>query len=206
MHAVKGTTAVIVYVVDIVIIGDDSEEVQHLKSHLSGELEVKDLGTLHYFLGIEVARSRKGIFISQRKYILDLLTETRLLGAKPAEIPIEVDHGLNDQDGRPLIDAGRYQWLVGKLIYLALTWAELAFAVGVVSQFMHAPRTPHLEANFRVHRYLKLALGRDLMFSKNGHMHIEVYIDVDWVGFTDRPSTSMATCTLNCWWYSCDME
>lgn len=86
------------------------------KSYLSAEFEVKNLKTLHYLLGIEVARSRQGIFISQRKYTLDLLTETRLLGARPIETPIGVNHGLNDQDGRPLINKGRYQRLLGKLM------------------------------------------------------------------------------------------
>lgn len=115
-----------------------SKEVLHLKSYICGEFEVKDLGSLCYFLEIEVARSKRGIFISKRKHILDLLTETRLLWARPAETPIEANHGLNDQDGKPLIDARRCQKLVGKLTYLALTRHGIAFAVGVVSQFMRA--------------------------------------------------------------------
>lgn len=90
------------------ITGDDLEDVQHLKCHLSGEFEVKDLGALCYFLGIEVARLMKGIFISQRKYILNLLSETALLGARLTETLIKVKHGLDDHDGRPLIDAGQY--------------------------------------------------------------------------------------------------
>lgn len=66
----------IVYVDCILIIGDDSGRVQHLKSHLNSEFEVKDLGVLCYFFGIQVARLRKCIFISQRKYILDVFIET----------------------------------------------------------------------------------------------------------------------------------
>ena len=95
------------------------------------------------------------------------------------ETPIEVNHRLNDQDGRLLIDDGQYQNLVGKLIYLALTRSDIAFVVGVISQFMHVPRTPHLEATFRILRYLKSALGRSLLFSNNGHIRVEVYSDVD---------------------------
>lgn len=63
-HLLKGTTIVIVYVDDIVVTGDDLEEVNKLKSHLSTEFEVNDLGILLYFLGIEVAHSKRGIFIS----------------------------------------------------------------------------------------------------------------------------------------------
>lgn len=106
LNSLKGITTVIVYVDDIVIIGDDSEEVNKLKSHLSSGFELKDLGILRCFLGIEVAHSKRGIFVSQRKYVLDILTETGLLGAKPADTPIEGNHGLNDQDGKSLIDVG----------------------------------------------------------------------------------------------------
>lgn len=91
-HSLKGTTTIIVYVDDIVILGNDPKEVYKLKSHLNNEFEVKDLGTLRYFLGLEVVHSKKGIFISQRKYVLDLLIETRLLGARPVDSPLEVNH------------------------------------------------------------------------------------------------------------------
>ena len=77
-------TVLIVYVDDIIVTGDDLKEMDALKEKLSREFEIKDLGTLKYFLGIEVARSIKGIFISQRKYILDLLKDTGMLGCKPA--------------------------------------------------------------------------------------------------------------------------
>lgn len=95
----KGTTTVIVYIDDIVITGDYVGELEKLKSHFSSEFEVKHLRVLRYIIGIEVARSRKGIFISHRKAILDLLNETCLLGAWIIKTPIEVHHGLNDQDG-----------------------------------------------------------------------------------------------------------
>ena len=78
----------IVYVDDIILIGDNIGEVERLKV-LATEFEVKDLGQMRYFLRMEVARSRKGISISQRKYVLDLLTETSMLGCKPSDIPIK---------------------------------------------------------------------------------------------------------------------
>ena len=70
---------VVVYVDDIVIIGNNEEEMLCLKKALSRSFEVKDLGNLHYFLGIEVAYSAQGIYLSQRKYVLDLLAETGML-------------------------------------------------------------------------------------------------------------------------------
>ena len=85
----RKVTALIVYVDDMVLTGNDEEEIQRLKQSLAQEFEIKDLGYLKYFLGIEVARSRHGIFLSQRKYILDLLKETGMLGCKAIDNPIE---------------------------------------------------------------------------------------------------------------------
>ena len=69
-------TIVLVYMDDIIMTGDDTKEIRRLKVHLAKEFEIKDLGVLRYFLGTEVAHSKQGIFVSQRKYVLDLLNET----------------------------------------------------------------------------------------------------------------------------------
>ncbi|KAM5555122.1 hypothetical protein ABKV19_023158, partial [Rosa sericea] len=87
-------TALIVYVDDMVVTGDDLKEMETLQKYLSKEFEMKDLGQLKYFLGIEVARSKKGISLSQRKYVLDLLAETGMLDCNPIETPIEMNHNL----------------------------------------------------------------------------------------------------------------
>jgi hypothetical protein len=110
----------IVYVDDIIMTGDDVNEIVSLKALLAQEFEIKDLGSMKYFLGMEVARSDKGIFISQRKYILDLLEETGMLGCKPADSPLEANHHLGSNVGE-LTDKERYQRLVGRLIYLSHT-------------------------------------------------------------------------------------
>lgn len=81
-------TALIVYVDDIVVTGSDGEEITRLKSSLSREFEIKDLGTLNYFLGIKVAKSSLGVFLHQRKYVLDLLKDSGPMGCKPCATPI----------------------------------------------------------------------------------------------------------------------
>ena len=79
----------IVYVGDIILVRDDLKELARLKGFLAQEFEIKDLGQLQYFLGMEMARTKKRISISQKKYIIDLLKETYMLGCEPYETPIE---------------------------------------------------------------------------------------------------------------------
>ncbi|RVW84214.1 Retrovirus-related Pol polyprotein from transposon TNT 1-94 [Vitis vinifera] len=119
----------IVYVDDIILSGNDMGELQNLKKYLSEEFEVKDLGNLKYFLGMEVARSRKGIVVSQRKYILDLLKETGMLGCKPIDTPMDSQKKLGIEKESTPVDRGRYQRLVGRLIYLSHTRPDIGFAV-----------------------------------------------------------------------------
>jgi hypothetical protein len=190
-HRQSKVTTLIVYVDDMIITGDDTEEIAKLQKQLAAEFEMKNLGGLKYFLGIEVARSKQGIFLSQRKYILDLLCEVGMLDCKPADTPIAQNHKLGEYPSKMPADKGRYQRLVGKLIYLSHTRPDIAYAVSVVSQFMHQPSKDHMEAVIRILRYLKSSPGKGLMFSKNNHLRVNGYTDADWAGnTTDRRSTS----------------
>ena len=133
----KKITALIVCVDDIIVTRDDVEEMQNLK--LAKEFDIKDLGNLRYFLGIEVARSKRGIYVTQRKYILNLLNETGMLWCKPVGTPINQNHQLDFMTEGIPVDKGRYQRLVGRLIYLSHTRPDIAYAISMVSQFMHSP-------------------------------------------------------------------
>ena len=88
---VRGTsfTAVLIYVDDILLTGNDLKEIQYLKTSLLKRFLIKDLGNLKYFLGIEFSWSRKVIFMSQTKYALDILQDTGLIEARPEKFPME---------------------------------------------------------------------------------------------------------------------
>jgi hypothetical protein len=94
-HRLSKVIVLIVYVDDMIITGDDKEEISRLQKELATEFEM-NLGGLKYFLGIEVARSNQGIFLSQRKYVLDVLTEVEMLECKPADTPIVQNHRLGE--------------------------------------------------------------------------------------------------------------
>ena len=173
------TTTLIIYVDDMIITGDDKEEISQLQGKLAKEFEMKNLGGLKYFLGIEVIRSNKGIFLSQRKYILDLLSEVGLLKCKPVDTPIIQNHKLGIYPDQKSTDKRRYQRLVGKLIYLSHTRPDIAYAVSVVSQFLHCPSEDHMEAVTRILKYVKSSPGKGLMFTKHNHLKVDGYTDAD---------------------------
>ncbi|KAJ9561968.1 hypothetical protein OSB04_007128 [Centaurea solstitialis] len=184
-------TALIVYVDDMVVTGDDLQEMSNLQTVLAAEFELKDLGHLKYFLGIEVARSKAGISMCQRKYVLDLLAETGMLNCRPVDTPIETNHKLTIHPDQVPTNKERYQRLVGKLIYLSHTRPDIAYAVSVVSRFMHAPSKDHMEAAYRILRYLKASPGKGLFFGKNQSNQVTGYTDADWSGDRmDGKSTS----------------
>ncbi|XP_068304379.1 uncharacterized mitochondrial protein AtMg00810-like [Pyrus communis] len=167
---------------------DNVSEISALKQYLSHKFAIKDLGTLKYFLGIEVAHSHKGCFLNQRKYIIDLLHEANMTDCKPARTPL--NSNLKMQSHGDLIpNIEYYQRLVGKLIYLTITRPDISYAVSLVSQFMHAPNTDHMKIVHRVLRYLKGSIGRGILMRNNGHTQISGYTDADWAGNSlDRKS------------------
>jgi Reverse transcriptase (RNA-dependent DNA polymerase) len=189
-HEGNDTTVVLVYVDDIIVTGNNGKEICEVKDSLKKKFEIKDLGRLKYFLGIEIAHSTKGLFISQRKYTLDLLKETGKLGAKPVTTPIDSNYKLNPEDGELLEDIGQYQRLVGKLIYLTVTRPDISYVVGQVSKFMQAPRKPHLDAIDRILRYLKGTPGNGIWMKNNKSNEVCGYADADWAGSFDRRSTT----------------
>ena len=189
-HQNQKITILAVYVDDIIITGDDEVEIVKLKGCLSKVFEVKDLGKLKYFLGIEVARSPKGIALSQRKYALDLLSDMGMLGCRAAPTPINQNHKVTAMSGEP-VDKERYQKLVGHLLYLCHTRPDIAYAVSIVSRYMHEPRSGHLDIVYRILRYLKGSPGKGLWFKSNGHLGVDGYSDADWAScLDDRRSTS----------------
>ena len=171
---------VLVYVDDLIISGNDSSALQTFKSYLSHCFHMKDLGPLKYFLGIEVARSSAGLFLCQRKYTLDIISETGLLGAKPVGFPMEQNHKLGLASGNMLSDPEPFRRLVGRLIYLAVTRPDIAYSVHILSQFMQEPRTDHWDAALRVVRYLKGTPGQGILLRSDSDLSLQGWCDSDW--------------------------
>ncbi|CAN0862290.1 Retrovirus-related Pol polyprotein from transposon TNT 1-94 [Linum grandiflorum] len=190
-RSVTGITALLLYVDDMILTGDDNEDILAVKQVLRDSFKLKDLSPLSYFLGLEVQRSSRGIFVCQRKYIDDLLTEAHHSICTPASTPMEINLKMSKEDGELLSEPTLYRKIVGSLIYLISTRPDIAYAVQVVSQFMGTPRKPHLDAVFRIMRYLQGTRGLGLFFPSTGSAELHAYADADYAGCVDtRRSTS----------------
>jgi len=145
-------TAVLVYVDDIIIAGNNLDTITHITNLLDIAFSIKDLGTLKFFLGLEVARNNKGIHLSQRKYVLDILSNSGMLASRPASTPMDYSTRLTASLGTPLSEASSssYRRLIGRLIYLTNTRPDITHAVQQLSQYMAHPTSAHSQAAFRV--------------------------------------------------------
>ncbi|KAM1287467.1 hypothetical protein ACFX2J_001389 [Malus domestica] len=144
---------VLVYVDDIFVTGPNAIFCQQFIHQLSQAFLVKDLGPLHYFLGLEVQRNSEGLFMHPSKYSLDLLNKANMAGAKPCVTPLgttKLDHS-----GLLLSNPTEYRSIMGGLQYLTWTRPNLSLVVNQVCQFMHSPRAQHMQAVKRILRFLK---------------------------------------------------
>ncbi|KAK1685428.1 hypothetical protein QYE76_046276 [Lolium multiflorum] len=139
-----------------------------------------DLGPLRYFLGIEVSSTSDGFYISQEKYIQDLLTRAALGDERTIETPMELNVHLCATDGDPLPDPTRYRHLVGSLVYLAVTRLDISYHVHILSQFMSAPTSVHYSHLLHVLRYLRGTISSRLFFPRSSSLQLQTYLDVMW--------------------------
>ena len=164
----------IVYVDDIVVTGNDEAEIHNLKKHLASSFDIKALGLLTYFFGIEVAYSTSGIVLSQHKYILDLLKDTGKLDCCPAMTSVDVSVKLKakQHEKDAPVNKTSFQRLIGMLLYLNHTRPDIAFAVNSLSQFMNDPRESHQGSIDQILAYLKGSIGQGLLFKRGSEPSI----------------------------------
>ncbi|KAG7585027.1 GAG-pre-integrase domain [Arabidopsis thaliana x Arabidopsis arenosa] len=170
---------VLVYVDDLIITGSSLHVVNEFKAYLSTCFHMKNLGLLRYFLGIEVARSPTGIYLCQRKYALEIISETGILGAKPKAFPLAQHHKLALATGDLMSEPSRYRRLIGRLIYLGNTRPELSYVIHILAQFMNAPKQDHWEAALRVVCYLKHSPGQGILLKANTPLILNAWCDAD---------------------------
>jgi histone deacetylase 1/2 len=182
----------LIYVDDIIVASSSTAATEALLKDLRAEFALKDLGDLHYFLGIEVKKVRNGILLTQQKYTSDLLHRVGMMNSKPMNTPMSSANKLSIYDVDPLgpKDTTEYRSIVGALQYLTLRIPDISFAVNKVCQFLHKPTTVHWSAVKRILRYLQYTLGMGLRIHRSPSTLVSAFSDADWAGCSDdRRST-----------------
>ncbi|KAM6589902.1 hypothetical protein CsatA_012507 [Cannabis sativa] len=184
----------LVYVDDVILASHNLVELEALKARLHTRFQLKDLGNLRYFLGLEVARSEKGIFVSKRPYALQLLEDLGYLGSKPVSTPMEANLKLGLDEKEKLVDPTLYRRIVGKLQYLTITRPDISYSITKLSLFLCTPRVTHLHAAQRVLQYVKGTNGQGIFFTTDSEVKLHAYTDSDWTACPDTRRSTTGFC------------
>ena len=188
-HSAVGMIYLLLYVDDMVLPGSNLSLIKTLITWLSTEFAMKDLGSLHYFLGVEVHHNSHGLFLSQTKYALDLLHRVGMVEAKPIITPYVVGHHLSTE-GKLFSNPTLFRSLVGALLYLTITRPDLSFSVNSICQYMHVPTEDHFRTLKHILRYVKGTVHHGLQLHCNPSCDLLAYSDADWA---DCPDTRRST-------------
>jgi hypothetical protein len=178
-HSDKGVILFLLYVDDMIITGDDHSGISDFKQFLHQNFEMKDLGHMSYFLGLEVSFDSTGYYLSQAKYASDLLSRASLTDTKVVSIPHVMNAHLTPLDGTPFSDATLYRQLVGSLVYLTVTRPDIAHAVHLVSQFLAGPHFTYYATVIHILYYIKGTMFYGLHFSAHSILDLCAYSDAD---------------------------
>ena len=140
-------------------------------------------------------RSKQGVLLSQRKYVLDMLSETGKLGAKSCNTPMVPNVQLT-KEGELFANPERYKILVGKLNYLTVTRSDITYSVSVLIQYMSSPTINHRATIEHILCYLKEAPGHGILYKKHGHTRIEFFFYVDWAGSKEDRRSILRHCVF----------
>ena len=179
---------ILLYVDDMIVTGDDTDEIMRLQEDLSVRFEMKSLGEARCFLGLELKHS-DGFFLSQQGYAVKILKRFDMERSNSTTTPMDPGFKLQKNEGELLHDITEYCRMVGSLLYLTVTRPDITFSVGIISQFMERLCVGHMAAAIRILRYVKGTLNHGLLYQQKGIYSLQGYVETDWAGnVNDRRS------------------
>eukprot|EP00253_Pinus_taeda_P027989 PITA_27989 len=159
--------------------------IENFEAIMKEEFEMTDMGLLRYFLRIEVDQNENGIFISQARYVNEVLGRFNMQVCKAAITPTVMGLKLSKEDSSKDFDPSLYKSIVGSLMYLTATRPDIMFDVSLISRFMERPKEAHWQATKRILRYVKGTKKFGILYNVSEHSDLVGYTDSDWVGSVD---------------------
>jgi hypothetical protein len=195
----KDILLVQIYVDDIIFGSTNQELCVEFEKLMHNKFEMSSMGELTFFLGLQVKQSNEGIFISQDKYVAEILRKFGFADSKVASTPMDPEKGLlKDAEGED-VDVHNYRSMIGSLMYLTSSRPDIMFPVCVCARFQVNPKVSHLTAVKRIFRYLKGQPRLGLWYPRESSFDLVAYSDSDYAGATlDRKSTTGGCQFLGC--------
>ncbi|GJS50803.1 putative ribonuclease H-like domain-containing protein [Tanacetum coccineum] len=188
----KGHILLVQIYVDDIIFGSTKKELcDEFEKLMKDKFQMSSMGELTFFLGLQVQQSKKGIFISQDKYVHEILRKFNYSDVKSASTPTDLEKPLVQDGDAADVDEHLYRSMIGSLMYLTASRPDIMFAVCACARFQVSPKSSHLLAVKRIFRYLKGKPSLGLWYSKDSPLELVAYTDSDYAGATqDRKSTT----------------
>ncbi|GKA93825.1 putative ribonuclease H-like domain-containing protein, partial [Tanacetum coccineum] len=191
-HPDKGHILLVQIYVDDIIFGSTKKELcDEFEKLMKDKFQMSSMGELTFFLGLQVQQKKKGIFISQDKYVHEILKKFNYTDVKSASTPTDLGKPLVKDVDTDDVDEHLYRSMIGSLMYLTSSRPDIMFAVCACARFQVSLKTSHLLAVKRIFRYLKGKPSLGLWYSKDSPLELVAYTDSDYAGATlDRKSTT----------------
>jgi hypothetical protein len=182
---------VLVYVDDIIFRCNKDSLVKWFSSAMDSKFEMSMIGELPFFLGLQITQRSKWMFISQEKYLREMLKRFQMEDSKHVGTPIVTGCKLSKDDDSPNVDQSSYRSMIGSLLYITTSHPDIMHAIGMVGRYQSAPKQSHFLAVKMIFRYLKEIMTYGLWYPRNQNFQLTAYSDADWENYVDeRKSTS----------------
>ncbi|GKA49389.1 putative ribonuclease H-like domain-containing protein [Tanacetum coccineum] len=196
----KGDILLVQVYVDDIIFGSTNKELcTEFEKLMHDKFQMSSMGELNFFLGLQVKQREDGIFISQDKYVAEILRKFGFTDVRTASTPMDTEKPLlKDSDGDD-VDVHLYRSMIGSLMYLTSSRPDIMFAVCACARFQVTPKVSHSHAVKRIFRYLKGQPKLGLWYPRNSPFDLVAYSDSDYAGASlDRKSTTGGCQFLGC--------
>ncbi|GKE31780.1 putative ribonuclease H-like domain-containing protein, partial [Tanacetum coccineum] len=180
-----------VYVDDIIFGSIKTSLCVEFEQMMHKRFQISSMGELTFFLGLQVKQKDDGIFISQDKYVADILNKFDFVTMKTSSTPIETNKALIKDEEAEDVDVHLYRSMIGSLMYLTASRLDIMFVVCACARFQVTPKVSHLHVVKRIFRYLKSQSKPGLWYPRDSPFDLEAFFDSDYAGASlDRKSTT----------------
>jgi hypothetical protein len=176
----------LVYVDDIIFGCTNESSVQWFDNSMQTKFEMSMIGELSYFLGLQVKQSSAGIFISQEKYLKEMLKKFQMEDSSTVSTPMVVGCKPSKDDISPDVDQRTYLSMIGSLLYIIASHPDIMQDVGMVGHFQSSPKQSHFVSFKRIFKYLKGIMTYGLWYPRNQNFLLTTYSDADWANCVDE--------------------